>query len=830
MRSDRTDPSSLTQAFHDPVVAQAETSEQAKLPDLSFLDPSEAPGELGRLAQYRVIRIIGEGGMGVVFEAEDLHLQRRVALKVMKPELAASLAGRTRFLREARAAAAITSDYVVTIFQVGQGNDVPYLAMQLLQGETLEARLAREGRLTPFDALVIAAQTAAGLSAAHEKGLVHRDIKPGNLWLESDQPGGSFRRVRILDLGLVGGIGTGPKSTTVGVIVGTPHYMAPEQAAGDAVDGRADLFSLGCVLYTMLSGELAFPGPSTMAVLMALASRTPPVLSSLVPSVSPELSDVVARLMSKSPEDRPGSSAEALEIFENLLEVERSKLPPETDTRARASGTVGWPLRREPSSSSNASARLASPPETRSNYRGPSAVDTPPPPAVPDSSSSVMTPPTRSSSNRRWLGIAIGFVILAVLGGFGILSNRKRENHTPPVENVLEPIHVGILHSQSGTMAVSESPVIDATLLAIDEINAAGGIQGRLLKPIIVDGRSDPEEFARSAEKLLTEDRVAVIFGCWTSASRKAVRPVVERHQGLLFYPVQYEGLEQSPRIVYTGPAPNQQLLPAIDYLTNNLGKKKLFHVGSDYVFPRTAHEIIKDRVKELPGVAIVGEYFIPLGSPNVAEAVRKIVEAQPDAILNTVNGGTNVHLFRELRAAGITAAKVRTLSVSITENEVEGLNPASLAGDLLAASYFQSVTRKESQEFMRKFRQQYGADRVVSDAMAAAYSGVHLWANSSQDAGSVDPTSVLGAIRGRTFDGPRAKVQVDAENLHTWLPVRIGVIQEDGQISILSDASTSETIPPIPFPTSRSRPQWEQLLRSLQFEWDGKWQPPVRQ
>lgn len=196
---------------------------------------------------------------------------------------------------------------------------------------------------------------------------------------------------------------------------------------------------------------------------------------------------------------------------------------------------------------------------------------------------------------------------------------------------------------------------------------------------------------------------------------------------------------------------------------------------------------------------------------------------------MNTINGSTNVHFFRELRASGLTASKLPTLSVSIAESEVEGLNPGALAGDYLAASYFQTVNRSENREFIRKFRQQFGAGRVVSDPMAAAYSGVHLWAKSVDAAKASDPDSVLATIRGRTFDGPRTRVMIDTENQHAWLPVRIGQIQADGQVAILPNAGNESPIRPVPFPLSRSRTQWEQFLRGLQFGWDGKWQPLPR-
>jgi len=814
-----------------------ETTEAPALPDLAFLLPPLEPGELGRLAQYRVLRLLGAGGMGIVFEAEDTHLLRPVALKVMRPELAASLTNRTRFLKEARAAAALTSDHIVTVYQVGQDNDVPFLAMQLLHGEPLDARLAREPQLPVADAVVIAAHAAAGLAAAHDKGLIHRDIKPGNLWLETDRPGGAFHRVRVLDLGLVRSTGEGQSLTTAGVIVGTPHFMAPEQAGGLPVDPRADLFSLGCVIYTMLSGELAFPGQSTMAVLMALVNHTPAPLTAVNPTVPPELSALVAQLMAKAPEDRPGSAAE---VFERLDAIRATEFPPAPVPPVRASGAVAWPVRRPLTPASGSPVPRGRPAESGAHAPvEPSALETPPPTSFPTPALAVcprptdpvpVPRPTRRPGQR--LGAGIGLVVLAAaLVTFGLLAFRTRggQPHAGATGGAPEPIVVGILHSQSGTMAVSENPVVDATLLAIEEVNAAGGVLGRSVKPVVVDGKSEPEEFARLAEKLLAEDKAVAVFGCWTSASRKAVRPIVERNQGLLFYPVQYEGLEHSPRIVYLGPAPNQQLLPAIDFLTGALNKKRLFLVGSDYVFPRTAHEIIRDRVRELPGATVVGESFVPLGSPDVAGAIDRVRACAPDAIVNTLNGSTNVHFFRALRAAGVTADTVPTLSVSIAENEVEGLNPSALAGDYLAAAYFQTVDRPESQSFVRRFRSRFGADRVVSDPMAAAYCGVHLWAGSVDAAGTTDPTSVSDALRGRSFDDPRARVTIDADTQHAWLPVRIGRIRADGQVSLVPGAGSEAPIQPVPFPRSRTTTQWEQFLRGLQFEWNGKWQAPTR-
>jgi serine/threonine protein kinase len=275
----------------------------------------QGPDELGRLGNYRVLGVLGQGGMGVVFQAEDVQLRRRVALKAMLPGIAASASNRQRFLREAQAAAAIEHDHVVPIYQVGEDNGIPYLAMPLLKGESLNDRLQREGRLPVADVLRIGRETAEGLAAAHGQGLIHRDIKPANLWLESlpGEPGGSSPRyrVKILDFGLARVPADSAQLTQSGVILGTPAFMAPEQAAGKPVDARCDLFSLGCVLYRLCTGELPFKGADSISTLMAVAMEHPRPPRDLDPAVPHALSDLILRLLAKSPDQRPPSALAA---------------------------------------------------------------------------------------------------------------------------------------------------------------------------------------------------------------------------------------------------------------------------------------------------------------------------------------------------------------------------------------------------------------------------------------------------------------------------------------------------------------------------------------
>ncbi|HEX9063304.1 MAG TPA: transporter substrate-binding protein, partial [Clostridia bacterium] len=243
-------------------------------------------------------------------------------------------------------------------------------------------------------------------------------------------------------------------------------------------------------------------------------------------------------------------------------------------------------------------------------------------------------------------------------------------------------IKVGILHSLSGTMAISEVSVKDAEMMAIEEINASGGVLGKKIEPVLEDGASDWPKFAEKAKKLLQNDKVATVFGCWTSASRKAVLPVFEENKGLLWYPVQYEGMEASPNIFYAGAAPNQQIVPAVEWLLKNKGKK-FFLLGSDYVFPRTANKIIKAQLASMGGELIAEEYT-PLGHTDYSTIVNKIKAAKPDVVFNTLNGDSNVAFFKQLKDAGITSKDLTTCSVSIAEEEVRGIGADIMKGHLV--------------------------------------------------------------------------------------------------------------------------------------------------
>lgn len=342
-------------------------------------------------------------------------------------------------------------------------------------------------------------------------------------------------------------------------------------------------------------------------------------------------------------------------------------------------------------------------------------------------------------------------------------------------------IKIGVLHSLSGTMAISETAVRDATLLAIEEINNAGGVLGKKLEPVVEDGASDWPTFATKAEKLIQSDDVAVVFGGWTSASRKAMLPVFEGFKSLLFYPVQYEGLEASPYIFYTGATTNQQIVPAVEFLLEE-GKSKFFLLGSDYVFPKTSNLIINAQL-EAAGLTAVGEEYTPLGHVDYSTVINKIVAAEPDVVFNTLNGDSNVAFFKELKSRGISVDDFVTLSVSVAEEEIRGIGAENIEGHLVAWNYFQSTDTAENEKFVAAYKNMFGSGRVTDDPIEAGYFGVYLWAAAVEKAGSTDVAAVKAAAPGITFQAPGGLVTINGENQHVSKTVRVGKVLSNGQI-----------------------------------------------
>jgi len=361
-------------------------------------------------------------------------------------------------------------------------------------------------------------------------------------------------------------------------------------------------------------------------------------------------------------------------------------------------------------------------------------------------------------------------------------------------------VTVGQLHSATGTMAISETGSIQAEQLAIDQINAMGGVLGRKIKVIKEDGASDWPTFAEKTKKLLINDRVAAVFGCWTSASRKAVLPIFEKENGMLYYPTFYEGLEQSKNVIYTGQEATQQILWGLDWVSKEKKAKTYFLVGSDYIWPRTSMKIARKHIEgHLAGSKVVGEEYYPLGHTQFNSLINKIKAAKPDVIFIAVVGGSNVSFYKQLKAAGITAAKQTLLTISVTEDEVLGIGGENMAGFYASMKYFQSLDNANNKKFVEAFRAKYGAKAVIGDVTQAAYLGPWLWKATVEKAGSFDIDKIAAASKDIEFKGaPEGYVKIH-ENHHLWSKTRIGQAQADGQFKVV--AESPDLIEPNPFP-----------------------------
>lgn len=346
-----------------------------------------------------------------------------------------------------------------------------------------------------------------------------------------------------------------------------------------------------------------------------------------------------------------------------------------------------------------------------------------------------------------------------------------------------DTIKLGFLNSLTGGMAISEKTVSNVLHMAADEINADGGILGKQIEYIQEDGATDWPTFAEKTEKLLTKDCVAAIFGGWTSSSRKAVKPVVERLNGLFFYPVQYEGLESSKNIYYTGATTNQQIIPALDFLKSE-GVKTLFLAGSDYVFPRTANAIIKLYAKEL-GIEIVGEEYVPLDKDDWTTQVAKIVKAKPDFVFNTINGSSNVGFVKAYYDAGLSPDTTPIISVSIAEEEAPAMGH-EVTGNYASWNYFQSLDTPNNPKFIKDWKAYPGSSGVTSDPMEAAYISLYLYKAMVEKAGSFDVDKINAVADGITFDAPEGTVTLNGENHHISKPGHIGKINADNQFDIV--------------------------------------------
>lgn len=375
----------------------------------------------------------------------------------------------------------------------------------------------------------------------------------------------------------------------------------------------------------------------------------------------------------------------------------------------------------------------------------------------------------------------------------------------------LPPIRIGAIHSLTGTMATSERALVDAVQLAVEELNANGGVLGRRVDVLVVDSRSDDRVAAAEAERLIVQEKVSALFACWTSACRKAVKPVVERHRHLMFYPVQYEGLEQSPHICYTGSAPNQQIMPGTRWALDHLGKR-VYLLGSDYVYPRVANRIIRDHVV-MNGGTVLAERYRPLGESDFAAIAEELRALKPDVVFNNINGDSNLSFFRALRDAGLGDLPV--VSFSVAEEEAQAIGTQAFHSNHYAVwDYFQSLPGEANQRFVAAFRSRFGARRLTSAPVEAAYVGVHLWAQAVDDVRTEAPDQVISAVARQSIAGPAGVTAVDRGTRHLWKRVLVGKARADGQFDIVWDFG--DIVRPRPYPDYRSLAAWKALAGEM--------------
>ena len=869
--------------------------------------------------RYEILSRLGEGGMGAVYIARQVAMDREVAVKVLHREFLRDESSRKRFVREMQATSAISHPNTVTVYDYGtteQGE--AFLVMELLSGMTLHQAIAGCGAMPTARVVHITQQVSQALASAHDKGIIHRDIKPENIILLDSY--GVDDWVKVLDFGIArmgeseGGFGR-ESLTQTGTVLGTPSYMSPERAMGRPMDHRSDIYAVGVLMYVMATGRTPFESTEPMSVLFKHVSEPVPPLSAKTDEPHPGWMDaLIARLMAKEPDDRPDSLHEVVHFLDGhktgSMPVLDSPLIDLSDIDHDSQTTV---LQTRQSSESDRSAKPRTVIRPSSGYaRKPTASKLPAQPAKPEPKPEpTPEPPTQADTsvtevqsgprtevmtyvesgdeateavadevgseevgsgseearspertealqfeahlNRRptlireeaepepektsigkmiaaflivGAGVAVAaFIIIEMMSGGGLgVTQTTKQNTAAGVAS--PPVRVGILHSLSGPQRDTEQPVVDAIKLAIEEINGDGGVLGRTIDAFTADGRSDPTHFAAEAERLITKERVSVLFGCWSSAARKAVMEVVERHDHLLVYPAHYEGLEKSEFIIYLGSTPSQQVLPAVKWAFGELESRRFFLIGSDHLFSHAANAIVRDALKTM-GAKIVGESYLKLESTDMTKVVGQITRKKPDVILNTMSGSTNVAFVRALSRAGEALSEIPSIAFNLTEQELARLDLDPLEGQYAAWSYFQSVAGEPNHAFVSAFRTKYGDHRVVSDPMEAAYVGVHLWAQSVESARAARPANVRKAMRGAMYDGPGGALRIDATTGHAAKFARIGRIEADGQFKLVY--ASVEPLQPNPFPDSRTPRAWKAFLSRLYKGWGNNWEAPAQ-
>ena len=763
------------------------------------------------LGKFRITRWLGKGGMGTVYLAEDTALRRSVAIKFLLESVITKPDVVERFLREAQVAAQLNHPNIIGIYDVAMDERGCYMVLELLHPESARSHL----NTSPYPWTVatrIIADCCQGLKVAHEAGIIHRDIKPDNILFSMAGV------VKLVDFGLVKLVGDEHNLTQTGVLCGTPLYMSPEQAKNQEMDVRSDLYSLGATYYALLTGKPPFMAPGVPQILLSHVTSPTPDPRRLSPDVPEACVQVVMKAMEKRRESRYQTAAEMGADLEAILAgvPHRNASVFVMEERAKADPLgLGGSM-----SGSGASSVLGRSTGAVSRLLGLRAGQTP------------------ASSRRVFLALgALG--VLGVAGGAWVRTSLHRGPETKhtgdgpakpaPTPAPLPPIKVGILHSLTGSLAVSERPLVDASELAIEELNVQGGLLGRTIEAVELDGKSEvtaDSAFTRAAERLITKEKVAAVFGGYGSGGRKAIRPYFEQYDHLLFYPGQYEGLEESPNIVYTGSTPNQFVIPSLKWATEHLSVKRVFFVGTDGLRAHAISALIDDALVELGG-DLVGKHFALVGESQFDSTVKRIKHAKPQLIINTLVGDSSVSFFRSLVEAGIAPSSMPVLSYTLGENELAQLGSMNLSGQYIARTRFPVSPGVQPDTFEQRFKKKYGEHRVVSDLMESAYYGVLLWAEAVRRAGSEDVVRVRAALREREYDIAGAHLRVDASNQHLWKVFQVGQINKQNRIQIIKTGDAP--IPPIPFPAPRTRAEWQTFADALYQKWGNNWSNPQR-
>ncbi|MDC0148897.1 urea ABC transporter substrate-binding protein [Rhodospirillales bacterium] len=403
-------------------------------------------------------------------------------------------------------------------------------------------------------------------------------------------------------------------------------------------------------------------------------------------------------------------------------------------------------------------------------------------------------------------GIMLGIAALPVMALMATSSYAANEKYPTSVVNTTglavtdDSVTIGILHSITGSMAISETGSVQAEKLAIKQINESGGVLGRQIKWIQEDGATDWPNFAEKAKKLIVNDKVAAVMGCWTSASRKAVLPVFEQYNNMLYYPTMYEGLEASRNIIYTGQEATQQILAGIDWIIKEKKPKTFYFVGSDYIWPRTSFKIARKHIEDKYGLKVIGEQYYPLGHTQFNSVINKMKLKKPDVIFSIVVGGSNVAFYKQITGAGVDLTKQTVITISATEDEVRGIGGENIVGTYMFAKYFQSLPNENNQKFIKAFKEMWGDSIVIGDVTNNAYLGPWLWKAAVEKAGSFDIDKIK-AVNGSGIEianAPEGYVRIHETNNHLYSKLRVGRARADGQFDVVHE---SELMEPDPFP-----------------------------